>query len=352
MKAANLSASIPGFPILPYRELPKDVPENQSNDTESDLNFVRSYLRKNLNVDTLNALHRHLWWAGRPDNIRPLHRQGALQRTIVVSEKSFLHLLWYEGAIYVKPLPAYLLSATFFAEYIDDDDDLRMLVLGFLRSYTKLIEYPVDLKLAKEMFLVPEDLEWETWSKLAAYFLYFPDDHINKRYYYGELRLARVNHAHRYCYKFPSLYYSQYITYNNFFKQNFGGLFLAVVIISVILAAQQVLLTTQDVPMGRETIQKCCWWFSVIILGVLGVTIVGVVVLVPGTFMYHVACTIWNSEKLNMDWVGVGNGKRTETTPTWPRDRNKDVGQRKKTKAPRKRNGKSSGDIEMGGDKC
>jgi hypothetical protein len=49
-----------------------------------------------------------------------------------------------------------------------------------------------------------------------------------------------------------------------------------------------------------------------------------------------------------MDWVGVGNGKRTETTPTWRRDGDKDVGQRRKT---RKRNGKSSGDIEMGGGK-
>ncbi|KAF8536093.1 hypothetical protein BDD12DRAFT_891035 [Trichophaea hybrida] len=316
--AAALSASIPGFPILP-KELPKDLLKNLPNNVDRDVLIVRSYLHKNLNVDILNDLHRHLWWAGRPDNIRPLHQQGALQRTIVVNERSFLHLLWYEGTIYIKPLPAYLLSATFFAEYIEGDEKLWELALGFLRSYTKLIQYPVDLKLAKEKLLVPEDLKWETWSQLAAHFLHVPDKDINKRYYYGELRLARVNHAHRYCYDFPHTYYSPYVTYNQFFMQNFGGLFLVIVYISVILTAQQVLLATDEkkLPMGRYPIEWSCWWFSVVSLGVLGVTIVGLVVLVLGTFMNHAVCTICNLEKLNMDWVGVFEGKRTGTTPTW-----------------------------------
>jgi hypothetical protein len=296
--------------------------------------IVRSYLYKNLSVDTLNALHRHLWWAGRPDNIRPLHQQEALRRTIVVSERSFLHLLWYEGTIYVKPLPAYLLSATFFTKYIEagecdkGDPKLRELVLGFLRSYTKLIQYPIDLELAKDKSLVPKDLEWETWSLLAAHFLHIPDTYINKRYYYGELRLARVNHAHRYCYKFPHTYYSQYVTYGQFFKQNFGWLFLVVVFISVILAAQQVLLATNEneVPMGRSAIQQSCWWFSVVSLGVLGVTIVGSVVLVFGSFMYHVVCTIINLEALKIDWVGVPEAKRRNTAPTWRQDRKQKLG--------------------------
>ncbi|KAF8241896.1 hypothetical protein K440DRAFT_640845 [Wilcoxina mikolae CBS 423.85] len=299
LKAFSLSATIPGFPLLPKSTT------------------ITDYLLKSLSVDTLNALHRHLWWAGRPANIRALHQQLAIRRDIVINEKPYLHLLWYEGTIFIKPLPAYLLSADFFKQHIHRNTDLRKLALGFLRSYTKLIQSPVDLQIAKEKFLVPSDLDWKTWCELATHIMYIPDEEINKRYYYGELRLTRVNHAHRYCYAFPKKYYSQYVTYGQFFRQNFGWLFLAVVYISVILAAQQVLLTTDTgtVPMGRATIVRSSWWFSVLALGGMGVSIVGSVVVVGVSFMYHVVCTIVNLEKWKMDWVLVPKERRKDKPP-------------------------------------
>lgn len=296
VKVATLSASIPGAPLLfgrGCRYIHQDI-------CDIDANFVSSYLRRTLNVDTLNALHRHLWWAGRPGNIRPLHQQAALNRNIVASERSFLHLLWYQDKIYIKPLPAYLLSATFFAEYIDNspDPELRRLALGFLRSYAYLIQYPIDLKLAKEKFLVPEDLEWYTWSDLAAHILRVPDSEINKRYYYGELRLSRINQTHTYCYSFPTPYYTEHTSLIEYFSNGEGVLVTLIisVLLMAILAAQQVLLTTNKdvVPWGRYAIEQSSWWFSVLSLVALAVSIGSTIIMFAMSFMYHMVRQIFN----------------------------------------------------------
>jgi hypothetical protein len=64
--------------------------------------------------------------------------------------------------------------------------------------------------------------------------------------------------------------------------------------------------------------------------------------------MYHVVCTICNLEKLNMDWVGVFEGKRTGTTPTWQQsDGKKRGGVRQKIHVSEVSNGGSNGNTEM-----
>ncbi|KAF8533326.1 hypothetical protein BDD12DRAFT_646409, partial [Trichophaea hybrida] len=209
---------------------------------------VQSYLLKSFSVQVLNKLHRHLWWAGRPNNIHALHFHPFNGRNIIVIELSKLHLLWYEDKIFLKPLPEYLLSTEFFNTYIANDKNLRGLVLGFLKSYARLIRYPVDLQLAKDKFLVPKDLEWNTWSGIAAHILQVPREDINMRYDYGELRLSRVNQAHRYCYCFPRLYFTQKHSFKQFFAQSIGWqvIFYGSVFVMAIFAAQQVLLTTDQ----------------------------------------------------------------------------------------------------------
>ncbi|KAI5853311.1 hypothetical protein BZA05DRAFT_395609 [Tricharina praecox] len=262
-------------------------------------------------------MHQHLWWAGRPYNIRALHQQKVCNRGIVINEKPWLHLLWYEQIIFIKPLPAYLLSVPFFDEHIEPDEDLRALALGFLRSYAKLIQSPIDLKIAHDENLVPENLEWEVWARLAPHFTYLEDSKVNKRYKYGELRLPRVNQAHRFCIDFPNGYYSQYVTYKQFFNQNFAWLLLAVVYVSVVLTALQLLLSTDEntVPLERPSLEKSSWWFAMMSMVVLCATCGLMVILVIGSFTYHCICTVQNLQRLNMDWVG---GRRRIADPEKP----------------------------------
>jgi hypothetical protein len=49
---------------------------------------------------------------------RPLHYQQAASREIVVVEKMDLHLVWEPNRIYLKPLPRYLLSHSFWRDHL------------------------------------------------------------------------------------------------------------------------------------------------------------------------------------------------------------------------------------------
>src|SRR5437764_1520576 len=71
---------------------------------------LRGYLKKDLDVDGLNKIHKHLWFAGLPRCGRPLHHQLMVDRKIVLTERADLHFLWQDDRIYLKPLPDYLLS--------------------------------------------------------------------------------------------------------------------------------------------------------------------------------------------------------------------------------------------------
>jgi len=286
-EAVKSSIAIPGNPIL-----------RKDDD-------VHTFLRRDLEVDRLNKMHKHLWWAGLPYNTRALHEQRILQRGVVRSEKPWLHLLWYEGTIFIKPLPAYLLSVEFFRDHIKEDATLRPLALGFLRSYSKLIQSPLDLQIAQDEQLVPKDLEWDHWAQLAPHFIYLEDTEVNKRYIYGELRLARVNQAHRFCVGFPDNYYSLYVTYQQFFYHNFAWLLLPAYI-SIVLAALQLLITTNPevVPLSRTNLEKSSWWVGMLTMWVLCL-LLGVLAFVAiGSFAHCCWCTIRNLKRLRIDWVG------------------------------------------------
>jgi hypothetical protein len=87
-------------------------------------------LDKELDVSRLNEIHDWLYWAGRYDNIRPLHRQKLLEREIVITEKTDLHLIWYDNRIFVKPLPAFLLNFGFFEKDLCEPVELHQCANG------------------------------------------------------------------------------------------------------------------------------------------------------------------------------------------------------------------------------
>ena len=67
----------------------------------------------------MNRLGGKLWWTGPTPDVTSLTQHAVLERRIQVTEDPSVHLLWTDGVIYVKPLPAYLTSYAFW-EYILD----------------------------------------------------------------------------------------------------------------------------------------------------------------------------------------------------------------------------------------
>ncbi|KAK4077030.1 uncharacterized protein Triagg1_3997 [Trichoderma aggressivum f. europaeum] len=220
---------------------------------KSDPASIKEYLEYNLDVRRLNEIHKHLWLAGLPQACRALHDQVRIGRQIHISEMAHLHLVWRDNILYLKPLPDYLLSCSFWTEKLCADRELFESAKGFLYSYTWLICSKSDLKIALEKGLVSEKITWEKWVPFsAAVVSSIKGDlsDINPRYVYGELRLTRLNAISRFCtntIKFRTMirgYDYGYRQYSTYLERNFKWVLTAFIYITVVLAAMQVGLAT------------------------------------------------------------------------------------------------------------
>ncbi|KAJ8121111.1 hypothetical protein O1611_g10189 [Lasiodiplodia mahajangana] len=157
------------------------------------------FLGDELLVNKINAVQDWLWTCGRPMPPRPLHHQVLLSREVTITENPELHLLWSNNRIFLKPLPSWLLDPLFWTSHILQDADLARCARGFLFSYTALISYESDFRLAQEKGLLPPTLEWEGWKRVVKEVLQNHDMAlVNPRYWYGELRLGRLNAVYRF----------------------------------------------------------------------------------------------------------------------------------------------------------
>ncbi|GAP89135.1 putative glycosyltransferase family 28 domain-containing protein [Rosellinia necatrix] len=156
------------------------------------------FLGDELLVKRINNIQDWLWVCGRPMPPRPLHYQLVLSREISITESPELHLVWSKNHIFLKPLPSWLLDPAFWTSHILHDHDLARCARGFLFSYTALIAYQSDFNIAQERGLLPSFLTWPTWKRVVREVL---ENHdmamVNPRYWYGELRLGRLNTVYR-----------------------------------------------------------------------------------------------------------------------------------------------------------
>ena len=215
---------------------------------------LRSYMIDDLDVDRLNKIHKHLWFAGLPRCARPLHHQLMIDRKIMITERADLHLLWRRDRLYLKPMPDYLLSHGIWEGTLLKDEILFENAKGFLLSYLWLIRQKSDFVIAQRENLVSNDLTWEHWTTFST--AIFPNvvsdsfEGTSPRYLYGELRLARVNLVYRLCRNTRSFktfirgYFYGYHTYANFIQQNFAWVLTVIVYITIVLTAMQVGLAT------------------------------------------------------------------------------------------------------------
>jgi hypothetical protein len=168
---------------------------------------IDTFVKEDLNLDRLNNIHGWLWLVGRLEAARPLHGQLMRKRTIIVTEQMDLHLTWNDSSLYIKPLPAYLLCTKFWKDYLCEDPVLHERACGFLLSYSWLICYNSDFLIAtkgdKAPYLIPSIITWSTGQSFIEEFLDALDSEhakikVNRRYEFGELRLARLNQICRF----------------------------------------------------------------------------------------------------------------------------------------------------------
>lgn len=229
------------------------------------------FLEQQLLVRKLNAVQDWLWACGRPMPPRPLHHQLVINRGIVVTEDPELHLLWTSNIIYVKPLPRWILDPSFWAEFLLCDETPRRRELaecarGFLFSYCALVAYETDFRIAQANSLIPSAVTWEAWQDLSAEII---GNHcfssINPRYWYGELRLNRLNKIYRFRMGYIFRGYTRvagHAVYGDLLRDNFAGLATILGYVVIVLTSMQVGLGTEKLA-ADESFQAVSWGFTI-----------------------------------------------------------------------------------------
>ena len=243
------------------------------------------FLRMELCLGSLVGMLRHLWFAGAKRPAMPLHYHLALGRELAVVERMDLHLLWtYDGKLFVKPVPHFLLDPAFCKMNLrclsicscDDSTDVcqrtsRKIALGFLYTYACLISSESDFNIAKDKHLLPcngEDvsIKWADWKILTRELLriYARDSSmIHPRFQHAELRLSRVNIIHRLT-SFPRFdpYLRNRYDYGSFFGDNLAWMTVAIVFVALVLNAMQVGLATERLK-DDAVFQQASYGFAV-----------------------------------------------------------------------------------------
>ena len=207
-------------------------------------------------------------------------------------------MLWRGGHIFLKPLPHLLLNYDFFTTHLCADDSAAGqynygAAVALLGSYTKLVLYESDLRLAKTHGLVPEDVTSKTWStfsnsvtKTLASGIAFPP-----RYQFGELNLSRVNSIYRFSpSQFPNGFFRGRFgdneRYATFFESNFKWFAVVFAYFSILLSALQVGLGTDQGQRASE-FDHAAWVLCIFSMGLVAIGItIGFAILIMA-FCYH-----------------------------------------------------------------
>lgn len=211
---------------------------------------LQEHLQADLCSEDLDRLSSKLWMLSDMSsaNVSALHRQKVKGRTITITEDPKLHLVWTEERVFIKPVPIYLLSWSFWKHVFDSQapplgkstDRLRRWSLGYLRTYTYLIRHESDFRIAKAEGLLPAD-ESLTWAKFRAFSKEassISDAQVCNRFMYSELRLTRLNFYSRLFIGKP--FERVHRTYGAYFAQFYGPLAFVFAVLSLALSAMQV----------------------------------------------------------------------------------------------------------------
>lgn len=223
---------------------------------------------------------------GRPYPARPLSTQRILDRDIVPTTDTSLHLIWTTKKIYIRAMPSCLLDQSFYSQHLSlpNPNDLFRPSLGLLYSYIALLPTELDFDIAQEAKLVPSAYEWNDWRALVGRILSdYPNiiDEVPRRYNYGELRLDRLDKIYRYlCWDLLHGYsaVTGSTRYVDFFSKNIAVIGASTVYIIVILTAMSLGRTTKTLK-DDEAFERACYGFTVFAI-FLPLAAIGLVVVV------------------------------------------------------------------------
>jgi hypothetical protein len=252
----------------------------------NDLSLTRQCLEDDLWAQDLESIAPHLWIMTTLSsaNVNPLHHQRVKGREIVVTEDPRLHLVWIHDRIFVKPIPRYLLSHAFWETHLDQklgslgdgQSSLRAAATGFLRTYRYLIRHESDFHIAQQdhLRLVPSDVDWPSFCRFAGDLRHIKDAAVSRRYYFGELRLTRLNfYAPLLLRKFH--FEQVHGQYGDYFARLYGPILFVFAVVSTALNSMQVALAAdQTMAVHWTLVWHASRWFSV--LSLLGTIIIGV----------------------------------------------------------------------------
>ncbi len=211
---------------------------------------------------------------------------------MIVTENPQLHLVWYYDRIYIKPIPRYLLSHAFWKFLNTQPVELRRAITGFVRTYSYLVRYECDFRLASsdehQLALIPKDdgsvsadgsdhITFERFARFIAPFQKLPDDSVSPRYRYGELRLSRLNMYARIFLRKLTFHHidAQWGAYLRRFLAPILSIFA---VLSVALSTMQVELgvqgSLQDSPPIWTRFAYASRWFSCLVLVVIAITVI------------------------------------------------------------------------------
>lgn len=214
---------------------------------------------------------------------RPLHKQLILSREVVVTEQMDMHLVWSTGRIFFKPIPRFLIEPLPWDRFLSCERSCRCppvasakerplcplqkakrCALGFLFSYVALIRHESDILIAKEKYLLPEEVKWHSWrifvEQLGPSHIYRK---IDPRFVYGELRLSRLNKIY-YASQRPFLrgYMPHWRDYGSFFHDSLTWLASSTLLIVIVLTAMQVGSATEPLR-NSKSFQSASYGFTV-----------------------------------------------------------------------------------------
>lgn len=289
-----------GFEVL----LPATTRSGVRNDHVEAPQPTLAFLERELLIDKINAVQQWLWVCGRPMPPRPLHYQIILSREIVITESPDLHLVWSKNRLFLKPIPLWILEPSFWPHHILGDsvdgsknadlllqhEKLTACARGFLYSYCALIAYESDFRIALEKGLLPREIKWEDWRTLTGQIL---EGHcfgaVNPRYWYGELRLSRLNKIYQFRKGHLMRGYSKvaaHVVYVDLIRENLGVLAGLLGYVVIVLTAMQVALSV-DRLQTDQTFQNVSYGFSVFSIIAPLIGIFGVMLSVSILFIGH-----------------------------------------------------------------
>lgn len=171
-----------------------------------------------------------------------------------------------------------------------------MAAAGFVRSYSYLIQYESDFRLAQSetLCLIPADdgngepVTFERFATFIENFAQLTDAMVNPRYEYGELRLTRLNIITRLFLRKLTFHHidAQWSSYLGHF---IAPLLSAFFIITLPLSAMQVELAVQNLGNSsgkRASFAATARWFSISTLIVVAAAILFLTSLVSFLFVH------------------------------------------------------------------